>query len=218
MLRPTLRFKGRAPSDGPPQVETHPGWGFSPMAETCAVVRAACGARGMSHGVQGCAYDPYPRRHRRLARKHIYSGRVLNDAHRGEVVEMVLVAALGDEWPRNRRQSSPFAATRSHLWRCRLLRRRSPRQTPKSLNCSKKRHDSSRKSEPRMENGAPANPGWFRSSASRRLQVRERQTNSLSPHATTEVSGNRPRSAVFARRPSRVFDLHSIDTASFRPL
>jgi hypothetical protein len=33
-----------------------------------------------------------------LVADHMYGGRILNNAHRGEVVEMMVLAALGDEW------------------------------------------------------------------------------------------------------------------------
>ncbi len=33
-----------------------------------------------------------------MVAEHMYSGRILNNAHRGELVEMMVLAALGKEW------------------------------------------------------------------------------------------------------------------------
>lgn len=33
-----------------------------------------------------------------MVAKEMYSGRILNNSHRGDVVEMIVFAALGDEW------------------------------------------------------------------------------------------------------------------------
>ena len=50
--------------------------------------------------IKGAPMNNYPTRDEilRLVLNHLYSGKTLNNSHRGDVVEMMVMAALGEDW------------------------------------------------------------------------------------------------------------------------